>query len=52
MLLLFNEDLLYVKVGKDILCNLGLLNIVKMMDLLDFVQMIEVVICVLIVVSD
>ena len=35
---LFNEDLTYAKVGKDISCNLGSLNIAKTMDSPDFAQ--------------
>ncbi len=40
----FNEDLTYAKVGKDISCNLGSLNIAKTMDSPDFAQTIEVAI--------
>ncbi|MDT5173075.1 MAG: ribonucleoside-diphosphate reductase alpha chain [Mycobacterium sp.] len=40
----FNEDLSYAKVGKDISCNLGSLNIAKTMDSPDFAQTIEVAI--------
>ncbi len=41
---LFNDDLSYAKVGKDISCNLGSLNIAKTMDSPDFAQTIEVAI--------
>ncbi len=40
----FNDDLSYAKVGKDISCNLGSLNIAKTMDSPDFAQTIEVAI--------
>ena len=49
---LFNEDLTYAKVGKDISCNLGSLNIAKAMDSPDFAQTIEVSIRALTSVSD
>jgi len=49
---LFNEDLTYSKVGKDISCNLGSLNIAKAMDSPDFAQTIEVSIRALTAVSD
>ncbi len=49
---LFNEDLTYAKVGKDISCNLGSLNIAKAMDSSDFAQTIEVAIRALTAVSD
>ncbi len=49
---LFNEDLTYAKVGKDISCNLGSLNIAKTMDSPDFAQTIEVAIRGLTAVSD
>src|SRR3546814_9209365 len=39
---LFNDDLSYSKVGKDISCNLGSLNIAKTMDSPDFAKTIEV----------
>jgi len=48
----FNEDLSYAKVGKDISCNLGSLNIAKAMDSPDFGQTIEVAIRALTAVSD
>ncbi|MBW0014345.1 MAG: class 1b ribonucleoside-diphosphate reductase subunit alpha [Mycobacterium sp.] len=48
----FNEDLSYAKVGKDISCNLGSLNIAKTMDSPDFPQTIEVAIRALTAVSD
>ncbi|MGB9305339.1 MAG: class 1b ribonucleoside-diphosphate reductase subunit alpha [Mycobacterium sp.] len=48
----FNEDLSYAKVGKDISCNLGSLNIAKTMDSPDFAQTIEVSIRALSAVSD
>jgi ribonucleoside-diphosphate reductase alpha chain len=49
---LFNEDLTYARVGKDISCNLGSLNIAKAMDSPDFAQTIEVSIRALTAVSD
>jgi ribonucleoside-diphosphate reductase alpha chain len=49
---LYNEDLSYAKVGKDISCNLGSLNIAKAMDSPDFAQTIEVAIRGLTAVSD
>jgi ribonucleoside-diphosphate reductase alpha chain len=49
---LFNDDLSYSKVGKDISCNLGSLNIAKAMDSPDFAQTIEVSIRALTAVSD
>jgi ribonucleoside-diphosphate reductase alpha chain len=49
---LYNEDLTYAKVGKDISCNLGSLNIAKTMDAPDFAQTIEVAIRALTAVSD
>ncbi|SPM37994.1 Ribonucleotide reductase alpha subunit, partial [Mycobacterium numidiamassiliense] len=49
---LFNDDLSYAKVGKDISCNLGSLNIAKTMDSPDFAQTIEVAIRALTSVSD
>ncbi|WP_442008412.1 class 1b ribonucleoside-diphosphate reductase subunit alpha [Mycobacterium sp. 2YAF39] len=49
---LFNDDLSYAKVGKDISCNLGSLNIAKTMDSPDFAQTIEVAIRGLTAVSD
>ncbi len=48
----FNEDLSYATVGKDISCNLGSLNIAKTMDSPDFAQTIEVAIRALTAVSD
>ncbi|MFF0531050.1 class 1b ribonucleoside-diphosphate reductase subunit alpha [Nocardia amikacinitolerans] len=48
----FNDDLSYKKVGKDISCNLGSLNIAKTMDSPDFAQTIEVAIRALTAVSD
>ena len=48
----FNEDLTYAKVGKDISCNLGSLNIAKAMDSPDFAQTIEVSIRALTAVCD
>ena len=48
----FNEDLTYAQVGKDISCNLGSLNIAKTMDSPDFAQTIEVAIRALTAVSD
>jgi ribonucleoside-diphosphate reductase alpha chain len=49
---LFNDDLSYAKVGKDISCNLGSLNIARTMDSPDFAQTIEVAIRALTAVSD
>jgi len=49
---LFNDDLSYSRVGKDISCNLGSLNIAKAMDSPDFAQSIEVAIRALTAVSD
>ncbi|PXX64291.1 ribonucleoside-diphosphate reductase class Ib alpha subunit [Nocardia tenerifensis] len=49
---LFNDDLSYAKVGKDISCNLGSLNIAKTMDSPDFAQTIETAIRALTAVSD
>lgn len=49
---LFNDDLSYSRVGKDISCNLGSLNIAKTMDSPDFAQSIEVAIRALTAVSD
>ncbi|MFR9751382.1 class 1b ribonucleoside-diphosphate reductase subunit alpha [Nocardia sp. 004] len=48
----YNADLSYAKVGKDISCNLGSLNIAKTMDSPDFAQTIEVSIRALTAVSD
>ena len=48
----FNEDLSYAKMGKDISCNLGSLNIAKTMDSPDFAQTIEVAIRALTAVCD
>ncbi|WP_431971944.1 class 1b ribonucleoside-diphosphate reductase subunit alpha [Nocardia sp. bgisy134] len=48
----FNDDLSYSKVGKDISCNLGSLNIAKSMDSPNFAQTIEVAIRALTAVSD
>ncbi|MFC4375033.1 class 1b ribonucleoside-diphosphate reductase subunit alpha [Nocardia halotolerans] len=48
----FNDDLSYAKVGKDISCNLGSLNIAKAMDSPDFGQTIETSIRALTAVSD
>lgn len=48
----FNDDLSYAKVGRDISCNLGSLNIAKTMDSPDFAQTIEVAIRALTAVSD
>ncbi|MEV6321139.1 class 1b ribonucleoside-diphosphate reductase subunit alpha [Nocardia sp. NPDC051787] len=48
----FNDDLSYAKVGKDISCNLGSLNIAKSMDSPDFAQTVEVAIRALTAVSD
>ncbi|HLS77131.1 MAG TPA: class 1b ribonucleoside-diphosphate reductase subunit alpha [Nocardia sp.] len=48
----YNDDLSYAKVGKDISCNLGSLNIAKAMDSPDFARTIEVAIRALTAVSD
>ena len=48
----FNDDLSYAKIGKDISCNLGSMNIAKTMDSPDFAQTIEVAIRGLTAVSD
>ncbi|MBF6349146.1 MULTISPECIES: class 1b ribonucleoside-diphosphate reductase subunit alpha [Nocardia] len=48
----YNDDLTYAKVGKDISCNLGSLNIAKTMDSPDFAQTIETAIRALTAVSD
>jgi ribonucleoside-diphosphate reductase alpha chain len=48
----FNDDLSYAIVGKDISCNLGSLNIAKTMDSPDFAKTIEVAIRALTAVSD
>ncbi|WP_052280817.1 class 1b ribonucleoside-diphosphate reductase subunit alpha [Nocardia vulneris] len=48
----FNDDLSYAEVGKDISCNLGSLNIAKTMDSPDFAQTIETSIRALTAVSD
>ncbi|WP_218026847.1 class 1b ribonucleoside-diphosphate reductase subunit alpha [Nocardia inohanensis] len=48
----FNDDLSYSKVGKDISCNLGSLNIAKSMDSPDFGKTVETAIRALTAVSD
>lgn len=48
----YNDDLTYAEVGKDISCNLGSLNIAKTMDSPDFAQTIETAIRALTAVSD
>ncbi|GAB4584195.1 class 1b ribonucleoside-diphosphate reductase subunit alpha [Nocardia sp. IFM 10818] len=48
----FNDDLSYSKVGKDISCNLGSLNIAKTMDSPDFGKTVETAIRALTAVSD
>ncbi|NKY35479.1 class 1b ribonucleoside-diphosphate reductase subunit alpha [Nocardia speluncae] len=48
----YNDDLTYAEVGKDISCNLGSLNIAKAMDSPDFAQTIETAIRALTAVSD
>jgi ribonucleoside-diphosphate reductase alpha chain len=48
----FNEDLSYAKMGKDISCNLGSLNIAAAMDSADFGQTIETSIRALTAVSE
>ncbi|WP_280415541.1 class 1b ribonucleoside-diphosphate reductase subunit alpha [Nocardia carnea] len=48
----YNDDLTYAQVGKDISCNLGSLNIAKTMDSPDFAQTIETAIRALTAVSD
>ncbi|RDI69183.1 ribonucleoside-diphosphate reductase class Ib alpha subunit [Nocardia pseudobrasiliensis] len=49
---IYNDDLSYAKVGKDISCNLGSLNIAKTMDSPDFGQTVETAIRALTAVSD
>jgi ribonucleoside-diphosphate reductase alpha chain len=49
---LYNEDLSYAAVGKDISCNLGSMNIAKTMDSADFGLSIETAIRALSAVSD
>lgn len=49
---LYNDDLTYSKVGKDISCNLGSLNIAKTMDSPDLAKSIETAIRALTAVSD
>ncbi|MGW1741480.1 class 1b ribonucleoside-diphosphate reductase subunit alpha [Nocardia sp. NPDC001965] len=49
---IYNDDLTYAQVGKDISCNLGSLNIAKAMDSPDFARTIEVSIRALTAVSD
>ncbi|GGL35385.1 class 1b ribonucleoside-diphosphate reductase subunit alpha [Nocardia jinanensis] len=49
---IYNDDLTYSHVGKDISCNLGSLNIAKAMDSPDFARTIEVAIRALTAVSD
>ncbi len=49
---LFNEDLSYAQMGKDISCNLGSLNIAAAMDSPDFGRTIETAIRALTAVSD
>jgi ribonucleoside-diphosphate reductase alpha chain len=49
---LYNEDLTYAQVGKDISCNLGSMNIAKTMDSEDFGLSIETAIRALSAVSD
>jgi ribonucleoside-diphosphate reductase alpha chain len=49
---LYNEDLTYAQVGKDISCNLGSMNIAKTMDSGDFGRSIETAIRALSAVSD
>lgn len=48
----FNEDLTYAHVGKDISCNLGSLNIARIMDSPDFGRTVEVAVRGLTAVSD
>lgn len=49
---LYNEDLTYSEIGKDISCNLGSMNIAKTMDSPDFGTSIETAIRALTAVSD
>ncbi|MCM6776474.1 class 1b ribonucleoside-diphosphate reductase subunit alpha [Nocardia sp. CDC159] len=49
---IYNDDLSYAKVGKDISCNLGSLNIAKTMDSPDFGKTVETAIRALTAVSD
>lgn len=48
----YDENFDYICIGYDIFCNLGLLNIVYIMDFFDFVCMVEIVVCGLMVVLD
>ncbi len=49
---LYDEDLNYQQIGKDISCNLGSMNIAKTMDSTDFAKSIEIAIRALTAVSD
>nr|WP_314267080.1 class 1b ribonucleoside-diphosphate reductase subunit alpha [uncultured Moellerella sp.] len=49
---LYDEDLNYQQIGKDISCNLGSMNIAKTMDSSDFAKSIEIAIRALTAVSD
>ena len=49
---LYDEDLNYQQIGKDISCNLGSMNIAKTMDSADFAKSIEIAIRALTAVSD
>jgi len=49
---LYNEDLSYQQIGKDISCNLGSLNIAATMDSPDFGQSVELAVRALTAVSD
>ncbi|WP_369308435.1 class 1b ribonucleoside-diphosphate reductase subunit alpha [Providencia rettgeri] len=49
---LYDEDLSYLEVGKDISCNLGSMNIAKTMDSPNFAQSIEAAVRALSAVSD
>ncbi|MEK8138605.1 class 1b ribonucleoside-diphosphate reductase subunit alpha [Morganella morganii] len=48
----YNDDLSYRHTGRDISCNLGSLNIAKMMDSLDFARSVEIAVRGLTSVSD
>ncbi|MGJ7261411.1 class 1b ribonucleoside-diphosphate reductase subunit alpha [Morganella morganii] len=48
----YNDDLSYRHTGRDISCNLGSLNIAKMMDSPDFARSVEIAVCGLTSVSD
>nr|WP_250807622.1 class 1b ribonucleoside-diphosphate reductase subunit alpha [Neorhizobium tomejilense] len=49
---LYNEDLSYAEIGKDISCNLGSMNVAMQMDTPDFGRSVEIAIRALTAVSD